>query len=366
RGNALFLAPGLALAWWLAPRRAAAASAGVAAGAGRGRRLAHLAALAVAALVVVAPHFALRAAAFGDPLHDENWKNLAWKLHGYPDWSYLDRVPYAGPGELLREEAGAVLAAWGAELARFAGAGLAQLLGTWLHVLAFAAGAAGALAGRRRREAGWLLAAAGLFVAGIALVFFTWGRLLLVVLPVAAALTSAPWAALAPGLAARLPGPLADPARRLRLVRLALAAAALLLVAVLGAKSLFFRLPAFVARHPVREVAAARELAAASPPGTVLAGTSPFLGRYLDRRYVDLPDAFGPETAAPARYYRRLARLVATEGIDFLVIGRLDLRDRPPALLGAEPPVPWLAPAGGDERVRIWRVVPERLPPAAS
>lgn len=352
RGNALFLAPGLALAWLLAPRRE--------------RRLGHLAGLAAVALLLLAPHFALRAAAFGDPLHDENWKNVAWKLHGHPDWSYLERVPYSGPGELLREEGGAIVAAAAAELGRFARSGLAQLLGTPLHALAFVAGAVAALAWRRR-TAGWLLAAAGAFLAGVALVFFAWGRLVLVLLPIGAALTVAPWVAgwrrgafdrwLArlPGLPATAGSP-AGAASRRRLLRRGGTVAALGLLALLTAKTFLFRLPAFVERHPVREVAAVRQLAAATPPGTVLAGTSPFLGRYVDRRYVDLPDAFGPEIAAPELYYRRLRRLVAAEGIDYLVVGRLDLRDRPTSLLAEAPPVPWLAPAGGYEEVRIWRV----------
>jgi hypothetical protein len=366
RGNALFLVPGLALAWLLARTR--------------GRRLAHLAGLAGVALLLLAPHFALRAAAFGDPLHDENWKNVAWKLHGHPDWSYLERVPYAGAGELLREEGGAIVASAVAELARFARSGLAQLLGTPIHALAFLAGAAAALAWRRR-EAAWLLVAAGAFLAGVALVFFAWGRLVLVLLPIGAALTFAPWAlgtrqgaapirgvlgsgvgrsgigrSLARRGLARLPGLPDDPARRRRLLRRATAVAALGLVALLAVKTFLFRLPAFIERHPVREVATVRTLEAATPEGTVLAGTSPFLGRYVDRRYVDLPDAFGAEIVEPRRYYRRLHRLLAAEGVDYLVVGRLDLRDRPAGLLAERPPVPWLAPAGGDDEVRVWRV----------
>jgi hypothetical protein len=156
--------------------------------------------------------------------------------------------------------------------------------------------------------------------------------------------------------AARLPGLPADPARRRRTLARAGTLAALGLVLLLAAKTFIFRLPAFVERHPVREVTMVRALAAATPPGTVLAGTSPFLGRYVERRYVDLPDAFGAEIAEPARYYARLERLLGDEGVDYLVAGRLDLRDRPAGLLAEQPPVPWLAPAGGDEEVRVWRV----------
>lgn len=355
RGNALFLVPGLALAWLLAPHR--------------GRRLAHLAGLAGVALLLLAPHFALRGAAFGDPLHDENWKNVAWKLHGHPDWSYLERVPYSGAGELLREEGGAIVASGLAELARFARSGLAQLLGTPLHALALLAGAAAALAWRRR-EAGWLLVAAAAFLAGVALVFFAWGRLVLVLLPIAAALTVAPWVsgmrrATVRRRLARLPALPVDRTQRRNLLRRSAALAAFGLVALLAAKTFLFRLPAFVDNHPYREVAAAQELAASSPPGTVLAGTSPFLGRYLDRPWIALPDAFGPEIADPSRYYARIRTLAAAHGVDYLVVGRVDLRDRPPSLLADEPAVSWLSPAGGDGDVRVWRVV-EPLSPSHS
>ena len=77
RSNAMFLLPPLLVAWW----------------AGKGRRAGHLAALLATAILLLIPHWTLRQAVFGSPFHDENWKNLAWKLHGYPNWSYLDRVP---------------------------------------------------------------------------------------------------------------------------------------------------------------------------------------------------------------------------------------------------------------------------------
>jgi hypothetical protein len=334
RGNALFLAPGLLAAWWLAPgaRRA---------------RVGHLAGAALAAAAVMAPCWALRQAAFGSPFHDENWKNLAWKLHGFPDWSYLDRVPYRSLWEVVADDPLGVLRGGFAELARFlAGGGLAQLLGTWAHVLLFAAGAAWALA-LRRRGAGWLLAAGGLFVAAVAFFFFTWGRFLLLLIPAAYALALAPFAGTAGG----------GVSRRGRLAANALAA---LLVALLAVKTFAFRLPDFVSRHPYREVAAVASLAPRLPPGARIAGTSPFLGRYLaDRgRYVDVPDAFGPELREPGLYFLRLRGVLARSRAAYLVVGEEDLRDRPAALLGAAAPAPWLAPAARRGKVVVWRVAP--------
>ncbi len=334
RGNAVFLLPGLAAAWWLAPGP-------------RRRRLAHLAGAALLAALALAPVWALRQAAFGSPFHDENWKNLAWKLHGYPDWSYLDRVPYRSLREVILDDPAGVVRGGFAELWRFsAGGGLAQLLGTWAHAILFVAGAACALAGRRR-GAGWLLAAGGLFLAAVAFSFFTWGRFLLLLIPAAYALSFAPWS-----------GAVGD---RLRLPLRAVAAALVLLLAV---KTFAFRLPDFVSHHPYREVAALQSLAPRLAPGERVAGTSPFLGRYVTGyragtdRYLYVPDAFGPEVREPALYLARLHALLARERAAYLIVGEEDLRDRPPALAGTRPPVPWLALAAHAGRVTVWRVVP--------
>jgi hypothetical protein len=145
---------------------------------------------------------------------------------------------------------------------------------------------------------------------------------------------------------------------------------AFLVLAPLVVKTALFRLPAFVAEHPYGEVAALRELAARTPPGSVLAGTSPFLGRYLDdpSRYLYVPDAFGAEVDHPDLYYRKLRRLLADAGAAYLVVGPVDLRDRPEGLVLTLPPVPWLAPASQAPAsqarasqlpfpVRTWRVV---------
>jgi len=348
RANAAFLVPAWLLAAWLAPRA--------------GRRLRHLAAFAAAALLLLLPHFALREAQFGDPFHDENWKNLAYKLYGWPDWSYLERVPFDGPWGVVAANPVRVLGGGALETYRFLRYGFVQLVGTPLHALLFLAGAAASLAAFRRR-AGWLLLAGGAYTALVALAFFTWGRLLLVLLPLAAALSYAPFGgplreravAAAASWGARAGGRLRRLGRPATLRRL-LAAVAALALAGLAVKTFAFRLPAFAAHHPYAQVAALRSLAAEVPEGTVIAGVTPFLGRYVDREYVYVHDAFGPEIEDPELYYRTLRERLEETGAGYLLVGAMDLRDRPAALLGEAPPVPWLEPSRGDGEVRIWRV----------
>ena len=239
---------------------------------------------------------------------------------------------------MVREDPLAVARGGFSELARFFfEGGIAQLFGTWAHVLLLAVGIGMALR-YRRRETSWLLFAGGLFLIAIAFAFFTWGRLLLLLLPVGCGLSAVSW--LWPW---RVPGRL-------------LHAVALASVALLAVKTFSFRLPAFIAHHPVREVAVLRRLDATLPAGPALAGTSPFLGRYLKRTYVDLPDAFGPEIAEPRLWYERVAPLLRRARVAWLVAGPADLRDRPPSLLAGPPPVAWLVPAGTEDGVTIWRV----------
>lgn len=329
RSNAVFLVPPLLAAWWLAPGE-------------RKRRLAHLAAAAGLAVLVLVPHWALRQAVFGDPFHDENWKNLAWKLHGYPDWSYLDRVPFSGGLAVLRDDPAGVVRGGFAELGRFFfGGGASQLFGTGAHALVLALGAGIAVWGRQRcRPALWLLGSCGFFLVAIAFVFFTWGRLLLLLIPPLYALGFAPRG-------------ISDPPLVQRRVQTVLAA---MLVLLLAAKTFGFRLPDFVSRHPYREVAALRRLDTSLPGGAALAGTSPFLGRYLGHPYLDLPDAFGPEIADPGLWFARVEPVLRRGHVIYVVAGATDLRDRPASLLKSGDPVPWLHLVEERDGVAVWQV----------
>lgn len=370
RSNALFLLPALAVAAALAGSSEADETAEDGPGLFRWlRRRGGDVLVAVGCSVVsLLPHWGLRHAAFGDAFHDENWKNLAWKLHGYPDWSYLERVPYDGLWEVIAGAPGAVLGGALSELTRFFyGGGLSQLLGTPVHALLFVLGSAVALS-VRPRQAGWLLFAAGSFLLALAVAFFTWGRLLLALLPAAnalafTALAGEPGERLRRGLADRFPGRRAFLLRRLPRVA---AIAALGFVGLLAVKTVFFRLPAFIEHHPYTEVTVLQNLEDELSPGEALAGVTPYLGRYLSHPYVALPDAFGIEIGQPELWFRKVRPRLEEAGARFLVVGEKDLRERPPSLLAplrnteAPSPVPWLEPVpsetAGAEGVAVWRV----------
>jgi 4-amino-4-deoxy-L-arabinose transferase-like glycosyltransferase len=338
RGNALLLLPGLLAAWSIG-RRAAPSP----------RRFGELALAALCALALLVPNWLLRERVFGDPFHDENWKNLAWKLHGYPDWARFTAIADGGGFfAILAREPGAVVAGAFRELVQLAKSGLAELLGSRVHVLAALAGAWLCVrargGGRRPGDALWLLASVALFTAGVATAFFAWGRFLLVALPVVAALTAA--GALSLARSAR--------------TRLAAAAAVVLLVGWSGAKSVLWRLPWFVANHPVAEVAALRRLDARVAPGAALAGTSPFLGRCLAHDYFEIEDVSGTPALDEAAYGERLVAALRKRGAAWLVVGEGALRGRPRALLDGAGAPAGLELVEKDAALAVWRVLPDR------
>ena len=52
-----------------------------------------------------------------------------------------------------------------------------------------------------------------------------------------------------------------------------------------------------------------------------------------------------------------LGRVLRQAGVAYVVIGPLDLRSRPRQLLGPQAPVRWLAAAGGERGVAVWKVL---------
>ena len=81
RYTALAVLPAIGLALALAP-------------ASLDRKLKAFGVFGLAAALVLLPHMALTWTVFEAPFYTETWKNLAFKLYGNGDWSYLQRVPF--------------------------------------------------------------------------------------------------------------------------------------------------------------------------------------------------------------------------------------------------------------------------------
>jgi len=346
RGSALLLLPGFLLLPIFAGRPVARER-------GRHRRDALVAALTCAAVAL--PLFALRWHHFGDPFHDENWRNLAFKLYGGGDWSYLERAPFESLLGVIAADPGRFVVAGGEELVVLFRSGGFMLFGQAAVAFLAVSGLALALA-RRRVAALWLAAAALAYGVALAFVFFAWHRFLGIYLPVALAFVALslgePGRELLVRIAPRLAG------RWPRAAALTTAAAAVLVLVAFAGRTTREAIPRFVSAHPLAEARLLRDLAGSLPPGGVIAGTRSFFARQVPgARFVALPEPGSGELDRPELYLTRMRALFEREGVEWLVVGRVGLGRRPAALNGERPPVEWLRAERGDREARIWRVV---------
>ena len=145
-----------------------------------------------------------------------------------------------------------------------------------------------------------------------------------------------------------------------RCPRFAASAAGIGLIGLVAADTVLDKIPQFIDQHPYAEVAALRSVESRVSATERLAGTAPFLGRYLRHPYVPIPDAFGVETRRPELYLRQLETFLRGERVAYLVVGRAELRHRPDCLLGREgtQAPPWLVLVGRDRDAALWRVAP--------
>jgi hypothetical protein len=346
RSNAVLLLPALVLVFFLSsressthgtssPRASDASSA-------RSRPWHHLAFGLAGATAAMLPLWLIRFRVFGSPFYDENAKNLWWKLHGNLDWSLLDRAPRTSLSSLLIAEPMAVLRSTVTELVAFARWVLPELLGGWGMLALLAASAVMALRARRWPEL-YLLFFLTIFTLGLGVAFFVWDRFALVWLPVSAALCAS--------LLVQL-GSKASANMRWSVLALGLVAGALTV------RRTAQRLPEFIARHPYAEVELLREVEPGLDQSARLAGTAPYLQRYFHHEYVELPDVFGVDAKDEAAYFARLAELLRTKRVAYLVVSKLELRERPRTLLvGQSPNLPaWLSPLRRTEQATLWRV----------
>lgn len=298
---------------------------------------------AAVAAVVLLPHFVITNRLFGDPFHNENWRNLALKLYGDWDWSYLKDNPFDGLLEVVMHSPGTWLKSSARELATFGGRTLVNLGGYGATGVVFALlSLTGAVLMLRRitRPAFLLVLAVVSFVIFVCLFFYTSPRFMLPVLPAlyvccARALRSTP-----------LQRPLGVGRRPL-----AGGVAAAVFLA-LGAWALVREVPVFVSLHPVAEARAAEDLQRRYGEDIRVLGSSPFLGRRVGYRYRQVR-----VTAEDTGFYDALARLAAVERPDYLIVGRLTGGGVPPELLDGRPP-PFLSVVEASPEVVVYRFVP--------
>ena len=298
------------------------------------------------AVVFLVPHFVLTARVFGSPLYDENWRNLAFKLYGGWDWSYLGGNPFDGLWSVIASSPRKFVWAAGRELAEFFYLTLSQLGG---RGLAGALLAASTLSGLyitmlsldRRRAI--VLISGSCYVLLVCMLFFTSPRLMLPVLPLCYLLA---------GHFLLNCGAFAGSFRIGRLSadrRVPVVAVFLLALTVATAKEL----PIFVSMHPTGERAVAAMLGETYGDSITVAGTWPFCSRYVRYQYryirpeaVRVNDRF--DMSALAAYLEKVSA-------DYLMVGRLTLDGFPLALLEGRDLPPFLELVRRERDATVYR-----------
>jgi len=131
------------------------------------------------------------------------------------------------------------------------------------------------------------------------------------------------------------------------------------LVILTFVSTVVWKLPSFVRQHPYAEVVALTPLDREIGADEALAGTAPFLQRYFRHRYVHLPDDTGLHGVDDYHDWCALERLLGSARVRYVVVSDVELRQRPPSLLGRGdgPPVPaWLELVRRDAHTALWRV----------
>jgi hypothetical protein len=338
RYSAVFLLPAVVVAL-LAPS----------AGAGARGRAARFGVFVAAAALFLAPHFALTDKTFGSPWYSENWKNLAFKLHGNGDWSYFGRIPYDGFVSVVASAPLKLVASSLRELARFFYSTLGDVGGGGVAGGVFAASAlcgvfAACFAIDRKRLV--MLLFLFCYVLFSCVAFLSGSRFMLPILPLLCLL----------GGKFLLEGPFAGSFRAgaWRINRAAPVIAACL-IALFLATVTHVRL--YVRAQPLSELDAARRIEREYGTDVTVLGTFPFMQRYVKYTYFKLEDADGGDARDGGRYLLRVRSIAEEKDADFVIIGEASLKGRPAKLLDAGEAAPFLEPLFRGDRVVVYRVV---------
>lgn len=306
------------------------------------QRMAGCMIFAGAVVIFLLPHFFLTWYVFGNPFYNETWRSLGIKLYGGGDWTYQNRMPFDGlasiifhrPGMFVQSAIRELISFVRYNMVRLNGEGIAGLFFSVLAVL----GAAGAFFKKNHRAI--ILLSFPLFYISLVCLFFQTGQIR-VIYPALPICCLSAGAALCLPQKDRIGGP----------VIMIMIVATLFL-----GYSTFREIPGFIARHPVKEVDAARRLEKEYGENIVVLGTFGPLRHYVKYRYYWLENASVSEQEVPARYYVRMEEIVQEKSANYLIVGKLSLARRPVSLLSPDAVPSFLRPVFHNSDVVVYRV----------
>jgi len=343
RGTGIMLIPVVlaALTWTAAPNDAR-------------RVVTRIAVFAAVAIVCLIPHFVLTARAFGSPFHNDNWRNVAFKLYGNWDWDYLMGSSEGSTLKVIMRSPLRFVTAAAHEQVKFFYDTLITLGGYGIAGGLFAAASLGgayttALAMDRSRAL--VLSFLGFYILLVSLFFYTGQRFMFPVVPVCYLLCGA---FIAAGV---FQGTFTV---RGRAFRRAAPVVAVFMLALAATSAHEIR--QFIARHPLTELRAAQEVEKEYGKNITILGTSPFSHRGIDCEYIHL-NRFITRVGNPSQpFYERLRLAIEEAHVDYVIVGKQTLGGIPIGMLTGEGVPAYLQPIMKSDDVVVYRVLP--LPPA--
>lgn len=306
RYPAIFLAPTLLLAILWGGRRSAQH---------RGRLLGIA---IISALLALVPYFLLSWQAFSNPVYQENWKNVAFKIYGDQDWSYFAHIPFDGLWSVITHAPEKFLNAGIREVASFLSSGLSGLVGLppVLAALCFLGGYTTLF--HLRKDKLIILSFPVIYTLGVSFSFFTWARGMLPILPFCYLIMAE--------FLVYFERPVSFRRRTVQpLFLLALGLCVLKIVALTP------DIKTFIAWHPIKEVEAAVELERQYGPHIKVMGTclayiiQRHVGYAYQELHVDLLKIPRAERRDVAKYYQELDRILKEQQVNYLIVGRMSM-----------------------------------------
>ncbi len=268
--------------------------------------------------IFLCPYFLISTHIFGNPIYNENWKNVAFKVYGRMDWSYFGRIPFDGLSSVILHSPMTFLKAGIHELLEFAQSGVSGLIGLPpILVGLFFIGSYTTLFSLRKAK----LIIFSFFVGytlGISFTFFTGARIMLPILPLC-------YLVIAEFLITF------DSNVRIKKMSIPILFSFALVLCLLKVLVMIPDLKTFIVRHPIKEVEAAVRLEKDYGTDIVVMGTclQYIVERHVNYEYQELHHRLlslpREKRKNLNRYYHDLLRILQQTQSDYLLLGRLSM-----------------------------------------
>ncbi|MFC1851156.1 ArnT family glycosyltransferase [candidate division CSSED10-310 bacterium] len=317
------------------------------------KALNRLALFILATALFLLPHFILTTHVFGNPFYNENWKNLAYKVHPRLMWAVNGPPPFDGLWSVIAYAPSKFFMLSWQEGWRFIYPRLSILGGEGIAgVLFTAATLAGiySLIFTLDRKKILILSFFFFYIALICASFTSFNRLMLPIMPLCYLLIGHFF--------------FTDIFRGsfyLNKFNLPRTLPIIIIFLVVSGAATVPHLQQFIQRHPLAELAAARFLQENYGAEISVLGSVPTLGRYVNYKYSTSPPGTAKTKKNKAQYYLKLRQLIIDEDVDYLIVGSHSLRNRPPDLVHGKNLPPFLHPLSLSGEVVIYQVVKHKL-----